>query len=128
MSRETKTVVVLRCDLHGGAEVVAEETVSFAAGGITYEMELCAEHLGAFNATIESWTANARPVAGRRRRGGAEGTDPAGGGTPNGEGIDRAAVRQWARANGYEQSDRGRLAQSVVDAFLAAQSQSPVRG
>jgi hypothetical protein len=31
-----------------------------------------------------------------------------------------AAIRSWARRNGHQVSDRGRISQSVVDAFQAA--------
>jgi hypothetical protein len=31
-----------------------------------------------------------------------------------------AAIRAWARQNGHEVSDRGRIAKTVVDAFEAA--------
>nr|WP_330359970.1 histone-like nucleoid-structuring protein Lsr2 [Mycobacteroides abscessus] len=31
-----------------------------------------------------------------------------------------AAIRQWARKNGYEVSDRGRIKAEVVEAFEAA--------
>jgi len=121
MTRETKAIVVLHCDLHVGEEVEAEQTVSFAANGTTYEVELCAEHLAAFNEAIEPFTARARPVTGRRARARAERTEPVAGDAHSGEEIDGAAIREWARSNGYEISDRGRLSQPVMDAFAAAQ-------
>jgi hypothetical protein len=31
-----------------------------------------------------------------------------------------AAIRDWARQNGYEVSDRGRVPRSIVDEFNAA--------
>lgn len=34
-------------------------------------------------------------------------------------GEDRAAVRAWARANGHEVSDRGRISTTVLDAYRA---------
>jgi len=38
-------------------------------------------------------------------------------------GLDReqtAAIRAWARQNGHDVSDRGRIAKAVVEAFQAA--------
>ncbi|WP_144722629.1 Lsr2 family protein [Cellulosimicrobium sp. TH-20] len=32
-------------------------------------------------------------------------------------GDDRAAIRQWARENGHEVSDRGRISAAVVEAY-----------
>ncbi|MGH2866788.1 MAG: Lsr2 dimerization domain-containing protein, partial [Solirubrobacteraceae bacterium] len=100
VTRESKTVVLMLCDLHED-EAEAEETVSFAANGMAYEMELCADHLARYNETIDAWTKTARPLTGRRRRdGGAQGA-PAGRREGAGEGLDPAQVREWARGNGY---------------------------
>jgi hypothetical protein len=35
--------------------------------------------------------------------------------------VDTAAVRSWARDNGYQVSDRGRISSQIIDAYLAAQ-------
>ena len=121
MTKETKTIVVLRCDLHGG-DVEAQETVSFGAQGTTYEMELCAEHLAEFNETMAAWTAAGRLVASPSRRRRSTGVEPPP--QSQGEDVDLGEVREWARAHDYEVSDRGRLAQGVLDAYRAAQGQS----
>lgn len=34
--------------------------------------------------------------------------------------VDPSAVREWARANGYEVGDRGRIKKEIVKAFLEA--------
>ena len=62
-----------------------------------------------------------RPLvaSGRRTRGqGARTTGPrsSSGGNP-----ETAKIRAWAKENGYEVSDRGRIHQSVKDAYYAAQ-------
>lgn len=108
MTRQAKTVVVLCCDLHE-EEVTAEETVSFSVRGEGYEMELCAEHLKVFDEVTGAWTAAARPGSKRRK--------PPVGDIASDEG---GRVREWARANGYEVSGRGRIPQSVLDAFVAS--------
>ncbi|HTJ72421.1 MAG TPA: Lsr2 family protein [Actinospica sp.] len=36
------------------------------------------------------------------------------------EGPSTAEMREWAKKNGHEVSDRGRLQQEVIDAYLAA--------
>lgn len=37
---------------------------------------------------------------------------------------DREAIRTWAKENGYEVADKGRLKASIVEAFYAAHSES----
>ncbi|WP_345134066.1 Lsr2 family DNA-binding protein [Microbacterium laevaniformans] len=36
-------------------------------------------------------------------------------------GVDLAAVREWARANGHTVSERGRVPAAVLEAYAAAQ-------
>ncbi|MGH9063432.1 MAG: histone-like nucleoid-structuring protein Lsr2 [Acidimicrobiales bacterium] len=122
MTKQTRTIVVLQCDLHDD-EVEAQETVSFSAGGTSYEMELCPDHLSEFNKVVDAWTAAARPLTRRRRPSGVEQVEP----TRNGEDLDLSEVRDWARAHGHEVSDRGRVAQGVIDDYLAARGQAPDR-
>ncbi|MGI9586985.1 MAG: Lsr2 family DNA-binding protein, partial [Dietzia maris] len=33
---------------------------------------------------------------------------------------DTKAIREWARSNGYEVSDRGRIPSDIMDAYAAA--------
>ena len=40
--------------------------------------------------------------------------------TNNGEGLDTAAIREWARGEGMKVSDRGRVPGSVIAAYEAA--------
>lgn len=111
--------VVLTCDLHDG-EVPAEETVTFAVDGTTYAFELCAEHLSEFRDTVGRYVGAARradqPRRGRRRTAetAAPARRPASGRTDLGE------VRAWARSQGYEVSDRGRISAEVQEAYEAA--------
>jgi hypothetical protein len=112
--------VVLTCDLHEG-EVPAEETVTFAVDGTTYAFELCAEHLAEFRDTLARYVGAARradqPRRGRRRT-----ADSAPASTRRGSSgkTDLAEVRSWARNQGYQVSDRGRISSEVQEAFEAA--------
>jgi amphi-Trp domain-containing protein len=58
-------------------------------------------------------TAPARQGRGRRSAAG-------GGGEPNSNGVDTAAVREWAAANGMPVSPRGRIKDEVLEAYRAA--------
>jgi hypothetical protein len=103
----------------------AVTTVQIANGTARYELDLCQEHLDELTgaarrvrsrkATRGASSAKRRPAKrtvraatatrGRRR---ARRT------------IDAAAVRDWARANGYTVNDRGRIPVSVEEAFTAS--------
>lgn len=112
-----KVQVLLTCDLDE-EEVEAAETVTFGYDGTNHEIELCATHLEEFNEWMQSYVAAGRRAGGSRRRrragAGANGTRASGG-------ADLGAIREWARSNGFNVSDRGRISTEVRDAFDAAQ-------
>lgn len=86
-------------------------TVSFSFDGATYTIDLTDKEFTAFEKVLAPYTGKGSKV--RAARGArSEGTK---GGKP-----DLAAVRAWAKSNGYTVSDRGRIAQEIVSAFKAA--------
>lgn len=99
-----KTQVILTDDVNGSE---ATQTVSFALDGVAYEIDLNDTHAQQLRDQLESWASSGRRTTGARR---ATGTDP--------ERTTR--IRNWARENGHEVSDRGRIAQNVVEAYNAA--------
>ena len=113
-----KVEVVLTCDLDTES-TPAVETVVFGYGGQTYEFELCKAHLEEFHEVMERFTAAARPASGRRMAGlRARTPRPSRSAAATAE---LAALRDWARANGYEVNDRGRIPAHVRQAYEAAQ-------
>jgi hypothetical protein len=106
MAKEMK--LVLTDDLDGSP---GAETVSFALDGTAYEIELSEKNAAALREVLEPYIAKARK-AGRAARG--AGRRSAGGKT------DTAAVRAWAKSNGYEVSERGRIPSAVLEAYEAA--------
>lgn len=109
-----KLQVLLTCDLDEG-DVPAVGTVSFGFEGGTYEFELCRDHLDEFNRTFNRYVAAARPAGARRRRGGASSRQAR---RVHSEQLQ--AMRVWARENGWEISDRGRIPAEVRDAYEKA--------
>lgn len=104
-----KVQVVLLDDVDGGA---AEETVTFALDGVAYEIDLSAKNASALRDAFAPWVGHARRVGGRAR-----GASPRRGGTPRSAGGKNTEIREWARANGYTVSDRGRIPAEVKAAF-----------
>jgi len=88
-------------------------TVFFAFEGRSYEIDLSEENRDKFAEAIQPYIDHARSTSSLRRSG--PSSSPRGGQTK-----DLNAIREWARANGYTVSDRGRIAATVVDAYEAA--------
>jgi hypothetical protein len=106
-----KIQVLLIDDLDGSE---AENTVRFGLDGVEYEIDLSAEHAEALRRALAPFIGAARrsPAAGRR---------PARGGRRAGaSGLDTTEVREWARAQGIEVKDRGRVPAEVIARFKEA--------
>ncbi|MFC0674786.1 histone-like nucleoid-structuring protein Lsr2 [Brachybacterium hainanense] len=102
-----KTFVELVDDLDG---TTATGTVSFGLDGVEYEIDLSDENAEKLRSALGEWTAKARRTGGRRARG--TGTS-----APSG---DASRIREWARGQGIEVSDRGRISAGIREAYLAA--------
>jgi hypothetical protein len=105
--------VVLVDDLDGGD---AAETVSFALDGVDYEIDLSEQHAGELRNALSLYIGHGRRTGGRRRRSSAGGaTKSSGSGGPS-----ASEIRAWARENGWEVPERGRVAAEVREAYAAA--------
>ncbi len=109
-----KVQVLLVDDLDGG---VAQETVSFALDGVSYEIDLSTENAEKLREALAPWVGNARRAGGRggaSRRGGAAKARSNGAGSSS---RNLADVRSWARGQGYQVSDRGRVSSEIIAAY-----------
>src|SRR3954470_21068115 len=88
----------------------AEETVAFGLDGKEYAIDLNTKNARALRDALAPYVAHARSVSGRSRRGSAK---TAGGAAP-------AEIRAWARDNGFDVPDRGRVSADVREAYAAA--------
>lgn len=106
-----KVTVTLVDDLD--LESVAAETVEFALDGVTYEIDLSEKNAAELREGLAAWIASARRSGGRRK----SGARPATGAAHREE---TAAIRAWARDNGFTVSARGRIPTEVLDAYQKA--------
>jgi hypothetical protein len=106
-----KIQVLLIDDLDGGE---AEGTVSFGLDDVEYEIDLSAEHAEALRSALAPFISAARRSPAPGRRPGRSGRRAGAGG------LDTTEVREWARAQGIEVKDRGRIPAEVVARFKAA--------
>lgn len=115
-----KVSVALVDDLDGGE---AESTVEFGLDGVQYAIDLSAENATDLRNAFAGYVAQARRTGGRKRRGStakaSAKTVPSAGNT-----ADRKrnqAIREWAREQGMEVSERGRIPAEIVEAYDSAQ-------
>jgi len=106
--------VVLVDDIDGND---ASETVSFALDGVDYEIDLSDQHAGDLRDALALYIGHGRRTGGRRRSG-RKSSAPAA--TAIDGGPSAADVRAWARENGYEVPERGRVSAEVREAYAAA--------
>lgn len=102
-----KRVVELIDDLDGTA---ADQTVKFALDGNSYEVDLNDANADELRSSLERFTAKARRTGGRKVS--AIDLSPAGASTKD--------VRAWALAQGIDVNLRGRVPESLVQQYLAA--------
>jgi hypothetical protein len=119
-----KTIVTLVDDLTGeAAENIS--TVEFALDGKTYELDLTEENSAKLRDVLSQYVTAARKLGGRR-----SGAHPAraiktSGRAPGYNRETLKSIREWAKKNGHNVSDRGRLSAEVMQAWETAQAPKP---
>lgn len=108
-----KVNIVLVDDIDGSE---ATETVSFGLDGTSYEIDLNDKNAGALRDALAGYVGHARKVGSASRRG-RKGSASS---SSSASGPSAREVREWARANGYDVPDRGRVSAEVRQAYDAA--------
>ncbi|MEV3857001.1 Lsr2 family protein [Streptomyces sp. NPDC050095] len=109
-----KVQVLLVDDIDGGE---ADETVTFALDGKTYEIDLSEKNADKLRKALEPFRGSARrtgKLTQGRTRSLAPRQRPAGEPTPE-------ELRRWAKENGHEVNERGRVPQAIKEAYANAQ-------
>jgi len=105
-----KIHIVLEDDLDGGE---ATETVTFGLDGTSYEIDLNDKNADNLRSALAPYVGHGRKVTSAPRRG----RKAAAGGA---DGPSAREIREWARGNGYDVPDRGRVSADVRAAYEAA--------
>ena len=108
-----KTIVELIDDLDGGT---ADESITFGLDGVEYAVDLSEGNAKRLRAALEPYVAGARRAGGRKPRSAVRSAAK----TTSGDREQNQAIREWARQEGHEVSDRGRLPQSLIVKFQEA--------
>ena len=113
-----KVQVLLVDDLDGGE---ASETVSFALDGSSYEIDLSGKNAEELRDAFAKYVGAARKAA---RAGSSSSGRSAGSGSSrrssSSTAMDRdqaAAIRSWAKKQGLQVSDRGRIPATIIEQY-----------
>lgn len=123
-----RTIHMLVDDLDGGD---AEESISFACDGVNYEIDLSKKNAAKLRDALAPFCAAGSRIG---RGGVASSTNgrrparPAPQREPARTNRDQnRAIREWAQSKGMDVSDRGRIAQPIVDRYHAEAGRGQVR-
>jgi len=104
-----KVHIVLEDDLDGSD---ATQTVSFGLDGTSYEIDLNDKHAKALREALATYVGHARKAAGGRRGRRSQ--------AASASGHSAKEIRDWARSNGQDVPERGRIPAVVREAFESA--------
>ncbi|MCT9006261.1 histone-like nucleoid-structuring protein Lsr2 [Streptomyces sp. NPDC054766] len=106
-----KVQVLLVDDLDGGE---ADESVTFALDGKTYEIDLTTANADKLRGLLDPYVKGGRRTGGRASGGRGKARAASGGSQ------DTALIRAWAKENGYEVNDRGRVPATIREEYEKA--------
>jgi hypothetical protein len=106
-----KKVQTLFIDDIDGSE--AEGTVQFGLDGTSYEIDLNTKHAEALRKSLARYVQASRKVPASRRPGRSRRS-------PGPDGVSNSEVRAWARSQGMDVKERGRIPAELVVKFKAA--------
>jgi hypothetical protein len=110
--------VLLVCDVHDD-DTPGTETVAFALDGTSYEIDVCDRHAKEMRDALAPYVGQARRAG--SARGGGRGRSSTGRAGRAGSDRQRTAeIRRWAREQGRQVPDRGRLPAAIVEEYEAA--------
>lgn len=104
-----RTQIVLTDDIDG---TEADTTIKFGVGSAEFEIDLSSQNAAQFEKAVSPFIAAARKVGGGVRR-----TSR----SARSAGPSPSEVRDWAKSQGIEVKDRGRVPDALVVKFKAAQ-------
>ncbi|MCX4564497.1 Lsr2 family protein [Streptomyces phaeochromogenes] len=105
-----QTIIQLLDDLDGSE---ASETIVFGLDGKTYEIDLNEKNTAKLRKALAPYVATGRKLNQARS------SKRAGAGRSAADG-DTAQIRAWAKENGYEVNDRGRVPAEIKEAYAKA--------
>ena len=84
--------------------------MSFGLDGVNYEIDLNDEHAAELRDALAPWVSKGRRTGGRKSTRGTA--------APRAAASDAAKIREWARGQGIEVSERGRIPAEIRERYL----------
>ena len=106
--------IILEDDIDGGE---AHETVRFGLDGGQYEIDLSSENATKLRDALRPFISAGRRATAKTGRSATTTTRPSRSGNP-----ETPMIRAWAKEQGLQVSDRGRIHQDIQDKYYAAHS------
>ncbi|MGG5172507.1 histone-like nucleoid-structuring protein Lsr2 [Pseudarthrobacter sp. J1738] len=107
-----KVKIILIDDLDGGS---ADETVRFSLDGSHYEIDLSSSNAAELRESLARYVDVARKDSSGKAPRARYGSGPQ-------RNMETARIREWAKANGYTVSTRGRIQAHIQEAYHQANS------
>lgn len=119
-----EVLVLTRCNLCRSAIENDNDvrSVVFIVDGVGHQLDLCPNDFKGFSDAVREFSSVSEPYQPPRAKGSSNGKSSETNRTSAlAEGLDPEAVREWARANGFENvSDVGRIRQEILLAYREA--------
>jgi hypothetical protein len=93
----------------------AQESVRFGLDGLDYEIDLTTDNAEALRSTLLKYVGRGRKASKARKS--QDEPDLASASTSRSKRGNTQQIRRWAQDNGYNLSARGRIPQSIIDAY-----------
>jgi hypothetical protein len=113
--------VLLVCDVHDDDTTPGTETISFSLDGTSYEIDVCDDHAEELRDAVAPYVGAGRRIGGARS--GRRSSTPSRAAARPAATSDRQRagdIRAWAKAQGLNVNERGRIPATIVTQFEAA--------
>ncbi|MDX6255156.1 MAG: hypothetical protein QOJ11_1490 [Frankiales bacterium] len=115
--------VLLVCDVHDDDTTPGTETISFSLDGTNYEIDVCDLHAAELRDAVAPYVGAGRRIGGARSGGRRAAAAPSRAVARPAAGSDRQRagdIRAWAKAQGLNVNERGRIPAAIVEQYQAA--------
>lgn len=95
----------------------AHETVRFSLDGTNYEIDLTQQNADSLRATLADYVDKGRKAGSGKQQASSPKASSPKASSSRSKREDTQQIRQWAQENGFNPSSRGRITQSIIDAY-----------
>jgi hypothetical protein len=112
--------VLLVCDVHDDDTTPGTETITFSLDGSSYEIDVCDDHAAELRDAVAPFVGAGRRVGGGRGRRAAAPRATTARPAATSDRQRAGDIRAWAKDQGLNVNERGRIPASIVEQYEAA--------